>query len=153
MVERLGVFARRHTGLWRRVAVHGLWLNGLWEVAQCLSFYDMSRVPALAGLVWMGGATLVDVALCELLLAATMALFRRDVMWLSTGALLFLFLAGALTAISIEVVAQSLGWWRYAPTMPRLRLWNWNIGVLPLLQMMVLPTLAAALPLPRNWKS
>lgn len=139
-------FARRHNALWRRVAFGSLWLNGVWEVIQCFAFYDMSRVSPLGGAFWMVGATIADVGITLILLALTTLLFRPKSDRLSPTALLFLVFSGALTALIIEIIAQKFGWWRYAPTMPVLWLGNHSVGILPLLQMAILPALAASLP-------
>lgn len=126
---------------WGRLALHAIWLHGLWEVVQCSVLYDMSGVSSLSGLVLMVGATLADVALTLLLVFSALRLRPK------TTGLSFLHLGlcliglGAGTAMLIEVGAQAAGWWRYSAAMPIISVFGWPIGVLPLLQMALLPLL------------
>lgn len=148
-MRRFWNFTRRHSLLWRRVAFASLWLHGTWEIVQCFVFYDMSRVSVLSRAAWMSGATLADVGITLGLVGATVLIFPFQNHRLSPPALLFLMALGALTALLLEILAQKAGWWRYAPAMPTLLLGDHAIGIAPLLQMTILPALAASLPLRR----
>jgi hypothetical protein len=117
-----------HFLLWSRLALHALWLHGLWEAGQCRLFYDMSGVSGASDFGFMIVATGADVFLTIALVAMTLR-----------------FRSGAATAILIEIVAHSLGWWRYSPTMPALLFFGRSIGLLPVVQMALLPPLSTSL--------
>ena len=123
---------------WGCLALHALWLHGLWEVAQCSIFYDMSDISTFVGIVLMVGATLADVVLTVFLVWITLRLNRRNV-----GSLLrigiYLIALGAVAAFGIEAGAQAAGWWRYSAIMPVIPIFEWQIGMVPLLQMALLP--------------
>lgn len=103
----------------------------------------------------MAGATGADVVLTLLLIAAT--LFSVPVQHhAATGRFLgTLAVAGAVTATLIELLAWRFGWWHYLPAMPTLQLFGQEVGLLPVLQMAMLPSLALLLgrfPLSSNRK-
>lgn len=127
---------------WKRVTLHAAWLHGGWEVAQCLLFYDMSGTSFLSALFFMAGATSADVVLTLLLIVVTLrpAAFQHfAVRGRSFG---MLALCGAVTAISIELLARKFDWWHYSPAMPTLHFYEQRVGLLPVLQMAMLPSLA-----------
>ena len=124
---------------WGRLALHALWLHGLWEVAQCSAFYDMSGVSPLSGSVFMVGATLADLVLTLLLVFLALRLSAASAEFLTLRAFLWLVGLGAVAAIAIEIFAQTGGWWRYSPAMPTISVFGTLIGAWPLLQMAILP--------------
>lgn len=117
--------------------MHALWLHGLWEALQCRLFYDMSG-GSFARAFFMIGATGADVVLTLILVALARRLARGHFI----RVLLLLAVGGAITAILIEILALALGWWRYSPLMPSLQFSGQSIGLLPLVQMALLPSLA-----------
>ncbi len=127
---------------WSRLALHALWLHGVWEAAQCRLFYDMSGVSGTSAFGFMIGATGADVVLTLALVAIA---FRFERERHCATVFLTLPLLGAGAAIGIEISALSLGWWRYSPTMPALRFFGRSIGLLPVIQMALLPSLALVL--------
>ena len=127
---------------WRRVALHALWLNSAWEAAQCRLFYDMSGMSGASAFFFMIGATGADVVLTLALIAIALR-FKRARHRRAT--LLALALSGAAAAIGIEITALSLGWWRYLSTMPAFPFFGRSIGLLPVVQMALLPPLATLL--------
>ena len=130
------------SAFWRRVTLNALWLHGAWEVIQCRLFYDMSGASPPSAFFFMVGASGTDVVLTLLLIAAT--LFRAPVQHrAATGRFLgSLAVAGAVTATLIELLAWRFGWWHYLSAMPTLQLFGQKIGLLPVLQMAILPSLA-----------
>lgn len=143
---------------WGRVALAALWLHGAWEAAQCALFYAMSDVSPPSGLIFMAVATLADVILTLFLLFLALRLSAaRDTSARDTSArdtsvgfpapiaLLWSVGLGALAAIAIEIPAQTGGWWRYSDAMPTIFVLGTPIGVLPLLQMAILPPICLLL--------
>lgn len=88
----------------------------------------------------MIGATLADVVITLLLVGGALWFHRRIP---SVSFQLALIFAGFLAAIGIEAAASSGEWWRYAPAMPQLHFVGVTLGLLPLLQMALLPWLGA----------
>lgn len=127
---------------WGRVALHALWLHGGWEVVQCRRFYDMSGASPASTFRFMVGATAGDVVLTLLLIALTLRAvqFQHRA---ATGRLLgTLALSGTVTATLLELLAHALGWWRYSPLMPRVQFFGGTVGLLPVLQLALVPSLA-----------
>lgn len=78
--------------------------------------------------------------LCLALAAMIDAVITVMLLWLARKFRKPVFAVGLLgfcVAVLIEALALSLDWWSYAPAMPRL----WGIGLVPVLQMMLLPPL------------
>ncbi len=125
---------------WTRLVLWSLILHGVWEFFQCIFFYDMSGFNLLKGALWMLGATLTDTVITLLLVAGALWFHRRIP---SVSFALALIFAGFLAAIGIETAASLGEWWRYAPAMPQLHFVGVTLGLLPLLQMALLPCLGA----------
>jgi hypothetical protein len=123
------------------LAFHALWLHGSWEAAQCAYFYDMSGALPLFAIALMIGATLADVALTLLLVAIALRRSAQNAGFSLLRTAPRLIVVGAATALFIEAGAQAAGWWRYSTAMPVFPLFERQIGVLPLLQMALLPLL------------
>ncbi len=124
---------------WARVALCALWLHGAWEAVQCALFYDMSGTSVASGLIFMAIATLVDVILTLFLVFLALRLSHASAESPSFGAFPWLIGLGALIAVAIELLAQTGGWWHYSGAMPTLSVLGVPIGVLPLLQMAIVP--------------
>jgi len=126
---------------WSRLALHALWLHGVWEAVQCRLLYDMGTTPFTFGLVFMVSATGADVILTLVLVALALRLARgrRSRVFLTLAA------CGAIAAILIEILALAFGWWRYSPAMPALHFAGRSIGFFPVVQMTVLPSSAVVL--------
>ncbi len=125
---------------WKRLALWSLSLHGVWEFFQCIFFYDMNGFNPLTGALWMLGATLADTVLTLLLVGGVLWFHRRIS---SVSFALALIFAGFLAAIGIESAASLGEWWRYAPAMPQLHFVGVTLGLLPLLQMALLPWVGA----------
>lgn len=126
---------------WSSITLHSLWLHGAWEVAQCRLFYDMRGVPPTPAALFMIGATGADVVLTLALVALAFLLARRRSVGVTPHVLGALVVLGAGAAILIETLALTLGWWRYSSTMPIIPVGR-DIGLLPVLQMALLPSVA-----------
>jgi len=127
---------------WGRVALHALWLHGGWEVVQCRLFYDMSGASPASTWWFMAGATGGDVVLTLLLTALTLRAVQfqhRAGMGRLLGTLT---LSGTVAATLLELLAHALGWWRYSSMMPTVQLFGETVGLWPVLQMALVPSLA-----------
>lgn len=133
---------------WRRVALHALWLHGAWEAVQCRLFYDMSGASPASTLWFMASATGADVVLTLLLIALAVRAVQFQHRAAMSRFLATLALSGTVTATWIELLAHALGWWRYSPLMPRVQFFGGTVGLLPVLQMVLVPSLAFVLARP-----
>lgn len=129
------------SAFWRRVALHALWLHGGWEVVQCRLFYDMTGASPSSVLLFMAGATGADVILTLLLIAATLRPTPAQHRAATGRSFATLAVAGVVIAILIELLAWRFSWWHYSPAMPKFQLFGQKIGLLPVLQMALLPSL------------
>lgn len=123
-----------------RLLIWSFVLHGVWEFFQCLFFYDMTGFGLWKGALWMIGATVTDVVLTLLLFGGALWLQSRKP---DFSFVLTLIIVGFLVAIGIEVMASVGGWWRYSALMPQLKFVGITLGLLPLLQMALLPYLGA----------
>jgi hypothetical protein len=136
---------------WRHLTFHALWLHASWEAVQCRLFYDMSGLPTASTFVSMVGSAVADVALTLVLVVVTICETQRrhggiTGRTIMTGrSMAMLSACGALSAVLVELVALRFGWWRYSPRMPVISLFGWDIGVLPVLQMALLPLVSLLL--------
>lgn len=133
---------------WGLVALHALWLHGAWEAVQCRWFYDMSGASPASTLWFMAGATGGDVVLTLLLIALTLRVVQFQHRAATSRFLGTLALSGTVTAALLELLAHTLGWWRYSPLMPRVQFFGGTVGLLPVLQMALVPSLAFVLARP-----
>lgn len=123
-----------------RLIIWSFGLHGVWEFFQCLFFYDMSGFSVWKGALWMLGATVVDVVITLLLVGGALWLQSRKPYF---SFVLTLIIVGFLVALGIEFMASVGGWWRYLASMPQLKIVGVTLGLLPLLQMALLPYLGA----------
>lgn len=101
----------------------------------------MSGFSPLSALFFMGGATVADVILSLFLIALNLRSVRLQPLNMARS-LGTLALYGAVAATAIEFLARSFSWWHYTPAMPSFPFFGQTIGLLPVLQIAVLPSLA-----------
>ncbi|MDP9360117.1 MAG: hypothetical protein M3P29_01565 [Acidobacteriota bacterium] len=118
-------------------------LNFPWEMAQG-TLYRMpagqapSWVHCLTASVWDGVLALLIV------LSATLPRLRERIARPSAGTFLRMVLGGLVLAVAIEWIATRwLGRWSYTEAMPLIPILN--VGVVPVLQLMLLPLLDVAI--------
>ena len=136
----VSTIAKRTTS---RLMLWALALNAAWEWVQCAFLYDMNGSPLWKGVVWMLAATVADgfIVLAVVKLAAWLggknSIAAPDAKgW---GALLCV---GLTAGLLVEWLALALNLWSYGPLMPTLQLLGVKVGVAPLAQMALLPTLS-----------
>ena len=122
-----------------RVFLWAVALNFLWEMAQAYAYSGMPPSSFEATLV-CARASLIDGLLVLGIFWGGVVVFSR-VEWVERRGLavyFFMAAAGFLVSVIIELNAvYRLGKWGYRETMPLLP--PWEVGVLPVLQMLLLP--------------
>src|SRR3990172_7954170 len=122
-----------------RILVLAIVLNFLWEMAQAYAYSGMPPSSFGATLV-CARASLIDGLLVLGIFWGGVVVFSR-VEWVERPGLagyFFMAAAGFLVSVIIELNAvYRLGKWGYRATMPLLP--PWEVGVLPVLQMLLLP--------------
>ena len=118
-------------------------INFVWEMAQSFLFAPM-------GNAWEGTwrclrASVGDAVVIVGLFAIGCVLFRRRLWIVQSGvaAYVFLIVAGVSIAIAMESLAVRQGWWANRAQMPTLP--GLGVGLVPLLQMAILPVVVLRL--------
>ena len=122
-----------------RVFLWAVALNFLWEMAQAYAYSGMPPSSLEATLI-CGRASLIDGLLVLGIFWGGVVVFSRA-QWIERPGLagyFFMAAAGFLISVVIELNAvYRVGKWSYRTTMPLLP--PWEVGVLPVLQMLLLP--------------
>ncbi len=119
-------------------------VNFIWEVPQ-MAFYEWWGASWVTGLLICLQAALGDGLLVLALYGLGYAFFRRREWILQPGVAGYtlLVLAGMIVAVAVEMHALARGRWAYSAIMPIIP--GLGIGLIPVVQMMLLPPLAAHL--------
>lgn len=118
-------------------------LNTIWEFGQCIYFYNMWSWPFWKATFWMWAAIFGDILIVlglwkiTTMLLSTINFYRPKI----TGYAVLLFIS-FITAIFLEWIAIVFGLWEYDPSMPTLIIGNHRVGILPMLQITILPALS-----------
>ncbi|PAP78908.1 hypothetical protein B1759_15835 [Rubrivirga sp. SAORIC476] len=127
-----------------RFALWSAALHGVWEYAQCPPFYDMTGLPKPKHDALMLAATAGDVAINLGVGALAGRLVGREpVRRLTPSGTAALLGVGFAAAVGLEWAAQRLDLWSYTDQMPTVRVAGHDVGLLPIVQVTVLPALAA----------
>ena len=122
-----------------RVFLWAVALNFLWEMAQAYAYSGMPPSSLEATLI-CGRASLIDGVLVLGIFWGGVVVFSR-IDWAERPGLpgyFFMVAAGFLVSVIIELNAvYRVGKWGYRASMPLLP--PWEVGVLPVLQMLLLP--------------
>lgn len=125
-----------------RTFLAGFVLNAVWETAQLPAYEGMDEIPLWGHLIGGSVATLLD-ALFITGVYLALAWQAGNAEWPRGGfraGYLLAALAGALTAVLVERLALSNGWWSYTAAMPVVTVLG--AGLYPLIQLTVLTPLA-----------
>ncbi|MFB6273602.1 MAG: hypothetical protein ABEL51_11980 [Salinibacter sp.] len=127
-----------------RVALWAVGLHGVWEYAQVVPLYRCWARWTRWQRIWvLPAATLGDAVATVLLTAVTAAILGpghvRPLSAVGSALLLGLGLGAGLV---FETVARRLDLWRYKDVMPTIRVAGHHVGLAPVLQMTLLPTLS-----------
>lgn len=118
-------------------------LHFAWEMLQAPAFVDFAATT-WEGTVRCFAAALGDVLLASGAYAVTALAFRRAAWPVQRGWLLpaaTWIAVGVLATVAFERLALTRGQWSYGPEMPRIA----GIGLLPLLQWLIVPSLTLTL--------
>ena len=122
-----------------RIFLWAVALNFLWEMVQAYAYSGMPP-SSLEATLFCGRASLTDGLLVLGIFWGGVVVFSR-VDWAEGPGLpgyFFMLAAGLLISVVIELNAvYRVGKWGYRATMPLLP--PWEVGVLPVLQMLLLP--------------
>jgi len=138
----------------KRVALNGFWLNAVWEFVQCPLFYDMWDGGFWYGAYWMWRAIFVDVLIVLGVLAV--ASWIADLSNLQASKWrrwVVLFFTGFLVSLPLEWIPRSRGLWQYAAWMPTMEVFGQDIGLLPVVQVTILPALSFYLAIRKKSKT
>ena len=121
----------------RTVLIIGFLLNLAWELFQRPAYETKSSLYCFP-------AAVLDALFIGAVFGGMRMLFRRRAWLCDLKARVLLVVAlGTGTAVVVEWLAQSNGWWYYNPTMPRTPLLN--IGLFPVAQCAFIPVITFAL--------
>ena len=127
-----------------RVFVIAFLLNVIWEMAQ-MPLYEGMSIRSLGSWLACMQAAIGDGVITVAIWAGGATLYgcRNWVMGPTVPRVVYLIAVGAGIAIAIETVSLAAGRWTYSAIMP-VAPWS-GIGVSPLIQLILLPGVAAAL--------
>lgn len=133
------------------ITLAALVLNFIWEMVQMPLFENMAFGDQHAIIICFY-ATLGDVAIILIFYLGGSVIFRtwEWISSLTTPRLIFLAIVGLLAAIYFETDALRTGRWQYSKWMPLIP--GTDIGIVPLIQLMILPGLSYKLALRRCGK-
>lgn len=125
------------------VFLWALLLHGMWEYGQVVPLYRCWERWTRWQRIWiLPAATLGDAVATVTFAAGTAAaLGPGRVLPLSGIGAAMLLAIGFGAGIVFETVARGLDFWRYEDVMPTIRIAGHHVGVAPIVQMTILPTL------------
>jgi len=130
----------------RRITRWALALNAPWEFVQCGIFYRMWDEGWLSGGLSMTAAIAGDVVI---VIGVTYIAFQlTGAATLNKPTLIgwgVLIGVGFLAGIVLEWIAQFLRLWGYSPWMPSIPVLGYEVGLLPVLQVTILPAISVYL--------
>ena len=130
----------------KRIALHGLWLNTAWEFVQCPLFYDMWDWGFWRGFLSTWSAIFGDVVIVlGVTVSAGLVIGFSNLQPLRWRGLMTLLAIGFIASISLEWIALAMERWSYTEWMPTVRVFGQAVGLLPVVQVTVLPSLSVYL--------
>tara|TARA_R110002124_G_scaffold239959_1_gene405080 strand:- start:11501 stop:11968 length:468 start_codon:yes stop_codon:yes gene_type:complete len=121
-------------------------LNTIWEFTQCLFFYEMWNWEFWKSTFWMWGAVLGDILIVLGIWQGVKTFFKSTGLLQKTIIKYLLLLALSFGAgIFLEWMALYLELWEYDTSMPTLYVFNYKVGLTPILQITFLPALSVYL--------
>ncbi len=127
----------------KRIALWGFLLNAVWEFAQCVFLYDMWQWGIWRGTIWMWGAIVGDVVI--VLCIVGIASFLAGVAHVNppdTRGWIALITTSIVASVMLEWAALYLELWTYVDTMPTVGVLGFKIGLSPIFQISLLPSLS-----------
>ena len=130
-----------------QVVLWGLLLHGVWEYGQVIPLYRCWERWTVWQRIWvLPAAKLGDAGATVAFAAGTAAaLGPAPVQPLSLLGGVVLLTLGLGGGVLFKAVARTLDFWRYRDTMPTRRIAGHDVGLVPILQMTILPALTVGL--------
>lgn len=121
-------------------------LHTIWEFTQCIFLYSMWDWPFWKATIWMWAAIFGDM-LIVLGLWKIVTFFSPSIHIKTAGFKGYALLLGISFSASLilEWLAIALDLWQYSPNMPTIELFDYHIGLSPILQITFLPALSVYL--------
>lgn len=130
----------------RRIALWAFVLNTFWEFGQCTLLYDMWNWGLWRGTLWMWGAIAGDVVIVLAIVAIGVMLTGADHLNPPAGGgWLALISTSFVASILLEWLALYLELWDYSSLMPTLDVFGFSVGLSPIAQITLLPSLSVLL--------
>lgn len=121
-------------------------LNTIWEFTQCLFFYEMWSWGFWKATFWMWAAVFGDILIVLGIWQGVKSLFKSTGLLQKTVTKYILLLALSFAAsIFLEWMALYLELWTYDTSMLTINLFNYKVGLTPILQITFLPALSVYL--------
>lgn len=118
-------------------------LNVLWEFGQCTLLYNMWKWGFWRGTLWMWGAIAGDVVIVLAIVAIGVMLAGVDHLNPpGGGGWLALISTSFVASILLEWLALYLELWDYSALMPTLDVFGFSVGLSPIVQITLLPSLS-----------
>ena len=132
------------------IVIWAFLLNMIWEFGQCLLLYDMWSWPFWKASFWMWAAIFGDVIIVLGLWKITELLFLSvnfEKIQLKDYALLIFI--SLIASVILEWGAKFLELWTYSDLMPVLTIFDYEVGLSPIIQVTFLPALSVYLSMMR----
>jgi len=121
-------------------------LNMIWEFGQCLFLYNMWDWPFWKATVWMWAAIIGDVFIVLGLWKITTSIFPSiNFAQSNFKNYLYLIVISFLASVVLEWAAKYLELWTYSDLMPILVIFDYEVGLSPIMQITFLPALSVYL--------
>lgn len=132
--------------VFRRFIVCALLLNGIWELVQCRFLYTMQGWRAATSALAMAAAVLGDVVAALLVgYIGALIVSKKSAAEAATKMLGVMFVVGGLIGLTMEWAARLAHRWEYTARMPVIQFGTVTVGLVPVLQMALLPAISLAL--------
>lgn len=128
----------------KRIATWAFILNALWEFAQCTVLYDMWSWGLWRGGLWMWGAVVGDVVIV-LTITFISSMFARHLNPPDKNGWLVLGGTSLIASIALEWLAIYFELWSYSAWMPTTNILGFSVGLAPIAQITLLPSLSVFL--------
>lgn len=125
-----------------RVVFWAFILNTIWELVQCIYFYDMWSWPFWKATVWMWAAIFGDILIILGLWKVTTLLIPSAQYPPDLVGFAILLIISLVAAFFLESLALELELWKYDSSMPVITIGNREVGISPILQITILPALS-----------
>lgn len=127
----------------RRIALWAFVLNALWEFGQCTLLYNMWEWGFWRGALWMWGAIAGDVVIVlAIVTIAFMVIGEAHLNPPDVRGWLVLISTSIIASIVLEWAALCLELWDYSALMPTLDVFGFSVGLSPIVQITLLPSLS-----------